>query len=787
MTRRRSKTPSTSRKRLRQAFMLLCVLGLGATAWVVWPFWQLSGQFGSQPTRQPSRLYGTPEVLEPERPLAIKTLVELLDDMGYVAVEPDRFDRRTTVPGSYAVSERQMAIHRRPFPSPRGRVGGDRLLVTFRGGRIASITRDGESLAGVWLDPPLIASYYGDALQERRPMALDELPRHLMLSVLAAEDAGFMEHAGLSVRGILRAAWANVRASAVRQGGSTLTQQLVKNLYLSHERRWSRKAREAVLAVMLEWRYEKTEILQAYVNEIYWGRSGNLDLMGIGAAAHAYFGKHPMQLSLGESAILAGMIQSPATLSPVDHPDAAKARRDVILGRLAQLDWLPLNELEAASREPIRAVEQPLIARRAPYFADYVAGEAKRRFGIEELDDAGLVLHSTLAVRDQAMAEESVSWGVQALEEGWEKGQRNAKPLQVALVSLDPRDAAIRAYVGGRDYRGSQFDRVSTARRQAGSAFKPIVYAAAFEQRIANPATFLEDSPYTVRLAGKTWSPQNSDGQYHGWVSARTALEKSYNVPTARLAAEMGLDAVADMAKRLGIGRDLRALPALALGAMEVTPLELATVYSTLAAGGVRSQPHGLVAVFDRQGQAVAPNEALPAPRRVLPADVSYLLTRVLQGVLDRGTATRARRVDRFDDPVAGKTGTTNDRRDSWFAGYSPDRATLVWVGYDDNARTRLSGARAALPIWTRFAAKVRPPGGTSEFPVPEGVVQAWIDPRTGGLAHDQCGERQLEVFLESFVPSPYCADDGSFRFRHRGEPSDPVSWWRRLIGRDTI
>ena len=594
-------------------------------------------------------------------------------------------------------------------------------------------------------------------------MALDELPRHLMLAVLAAEDAAFMEHSGLSARGILRAAWTNVRASAVRQGGSTLTQQLVKNLYLTHER------------------YDKPEILQAYLNEIYWGRSGNLDLMGVGAAAHAYFGKHPLQLTLGESAILAGMIQSPATLSPVDHPDAAKDRRDVILGRLAQLEWLPIDALEAASREPIDATDRALVARRAPYFADFVADEARRRFGVETLDDAGMVLHSTLSIGDQAKAEEAVAWGVEALEEGWEKGNRTATPLQAALVSLDPRDGAIRAYVGGRDYRRSQFD------RQAGSAFKPVVYAAAFEQRVANPATFLEDSPYTVRLAGKTWSPQNSDGTYHGWVSARTALEKSYNVPTARLAAEMGLDTVADMANRLGIGRELRALPALALGAMEVTPLELATVYNTLAAGGIRSPAHGLVAVFDRQGQPVAPTEARPAPHRVLPAAVSHLLTRVLQGVLDRGTATRARRIDQFDDPVAGKTGTTNDRRDSWFAGYSPDRTTLVWVGYDDNARTRLSGARAALPIWTRFAARVRPPGGYADFPVPDGVVQAWIDPRTGGLAHDECSERRLEVFLESFVPSPYCADDGRFRFRHRGEPRDPVSWWKRLIGRETI
>ena len=336
--------------------------------------------------------------------------------------------------------------------------------------------------------------------------------------------------------------------------------------------------------------------------------------------------------------------------------------------------------------------------------------------------------------------------------------------------------------MGGRGYAQSQFDRVRHARRQAGSAFKPIVYAAAFERRLAHPSTFLEDAPYTVRLADRRWSPKNSDGKYHGWVSVREALEKSYNVPTARLAVYMGLEHVAAMAKRLGVKRNLKPFPALALGAMEVSPLEMATVYATLAAGGVRHEPHGLTAVFDRQNQEV-PGQALAAPEQAVDENVAFLITQILQGVLDRGTAKKIRQ-DGFNDRAAGKTGTTNDRRDSWFAGYSPEHATLVWVGYDNNSQTRLSGARAALPIWARFAMETRPTMGYSDFTPPRGVQSTWIDPRNGRRAHSGCSQRQREYFLRGFMPEIGCADDSRWRQRFGLDPEkrQPDSRFRRWL-----
>ena len=774
--RRKKKTP-WYRRRWLWGCLALALVG---ASWLFLPFWQLSGQFSSTPSRQPSRLYARPEVIEPGRAMDADDLVSKLEEAGY-SRHKDLPATGTFRGGAVDGERATIELRRRRFASPRGPVGGDRLRVRFRQGRIEKVERDGAELAGVWLDPPLITSFYGPDLQERRPVVLEDLPEDLILSVLAAEDASFLEHPGLSLRGIVRAAWTNFRASEVRQGGSTLTQQLAKNLYLTHERRWGRKIQEAVLAVLLEWRYDKRLILQAYLNEIYWGRANRVDVMGVGAAAWAYFSKAPDQLSLSEAALLAGMIQSPGNLSPLSSPEAARARRDIVLGRLAQLRWVEPGRLEAAAAEPI-TVRRGTLRRGAPYFADAMVAEAKRRFGVEKLGDSGYVLCSTLDWRTQLAAETAVREGVAELEKTFHKDSLGE--LQAALVAIDPADGALRAYVGGRDYGRSQFDRVALAERQAGSAFKPIVYAAAFEKRLANPATFLEDEPFAHPSAKGTWRPQNSDGQFHGWVSVRTALEKSYNVPTARLAVDMGLDATVDMARRLGVRRSLRALPALALGAQEVTPLELATVYSTLASQGMRHEPFGLVAVLDRHGKPVA-GSARAEPERALDRGVAYVLTKVLQGVPIRGTAKRLR-LEGFSDPIAGKTGTSNDRRDSWFAGYSPELASLVWVGFDDNRATRLSGTRAGVPIWKRFAQMVRPRGGFSEFSAPDGVVSAQIDPRTGGLAHAACSQRQREYFLRDFVPGPYCADDSSWRQRFDRRPQEekdhPFRRWLRLL-----
>ncbi|HEX2641654.1 MAG TPA: PBP1A family penicillin-binding protein, partial [Thermoanaerobaculia bacterium] len=689
--------PAPLRRRRVWAIGFLLFLAL-IGFFVIRPFWKLTSQFEDLTFRQPSRIYARATRLYPGRPFPVAQLLQEIEDEGY---RP--YDGPPPVPaGRYIRTREGVALHQRGYPTPEGRRGGHFVEISYGGSRIRSLAVEGQPAEEVVLDPPLLASYYGPDLQERRPIPLDEVSEDLVQAVIAAEDDNFFRHSGVSFSGIARAVWVNARGHGVRQGGSTLTQQLVKNLYLTHERTLTRKSQEILLALLLELRYSKREILAAYLNEIYLGGAGKVSLLGVGAASRAYFGKDADQLDLAEAATLAGMIQAPAAYSPLSHPEKARQRRDWVLGRMAKLGSVPQDRIDQALETPLTTFPEPLSRPRASYFADAMAEEAKRRFQIEDLADGGYLLFSTLSWRDQQAAETAVDQGLEKVEAGYQKGYKGTGPLQAALVSVDPEAGGILAYVGGRSYRKSQFDRAGRALRQPGSAFKPIVYSAAFESHKFTPTTLLDDAPLTMRTsAGKPWSPKNDDGQFHGWVTVRRAMERSYNLATARLALQVGLPEIIQLAHDMGISVDMDPFPSVALGAIDATPVELATVYSTLASGGMRTETHGLIAVLDRYGKRVE-GKALAAKRRVLSPQSAYMVTSLLQGVLVRGTAGGAARSIAGD--LAGKTGTTNKRRDSWFAGYSPDRATVVWVGYDDNSSTRLSGARAALPIWTRFA-----------------------------------------------------------------------------------
>ncbi len=740
----------SSRRRL--LWTLGPLAALGALFWLVWPFLQAGGRFAQGSSHQPSRLYGRPVEVRAGGSATAQGLSRELEALGYAKVS-GRAPRRA---GEYRWLNSGIAAHLRAHATATGPSDGGLLEVGLEDGRVTSLRWRGERVQRARLEPPLIAAYYGPERAERRPVAaLDRLPEELVHAVLAAEDATFFKHQGLSIRGIARAAWVNLRGGELLQGGSTVTQQLVKNLFLSHKRTLGRKLREAALALLIDLRYSKQEILQAYLNEIYWGASGSVNLIGVGAASWAYFGKRPEELDLCESALLAGMIQSPGSYSPGRRPERAVERRDWVLGRMLELGWLEENRAAAARAEPLCYDPQRVAPGGARYFADAAAAEAERRFEVWDLADSGYLLFSTVEAAAQREAEKAVEWGLGALERGWEKGHKGDGPLQSALVSLDPRTGAVLAWVGGRDYGESQFDRVSQARRQAGSAFKPVVYAAAFENGTQAPSAFVEDAPLTVALAGRDWTPQNNSGDFRGWVTVRTAVENSLNIPTVRVALDVGLDDIVSLARAMGVRGRLSAVPSLALGAFEVTPLELATVYATVAAGGLRPPVHSLSAIVRPDG-AVLTGQPLPAPARALSAESAYLLTSVLQGVMDRGTGSGARHQG-LHDPLAGKTGTTNDRRDSWFVGYSPDRVSLVWVGYDDNAKSRLSGSRAALPIWTRFTYAVRPERGYPAFEQPRGIVTAVVDPLSGELATGSCPTYLTEVFREGNIPTRVC------------------------------
>ncbi len=765
------------------AGLLAAVLALG---WLMWPFWQFAGRFNELQADQPSRLYARPTLVVAGERLSMSRITDELRGLGYREVGGE-----LTRPGLFQEGRGRLRVHLRSSPTPAGLRPPGLLEIRLSGSRVSGLKWRGEAVPTATLEPQIVATFFDENLEERRPVSLTAIPDHLANAVLAAEDANFFRHPGLSLSGIARAAWVNFRGGEVRQGGSTLTQQLVKNLFLSHERTLGRKIRESFLALIVELRYTKLEILNAYLNEIYWGSSGSANLIGVGSAAWAHFGKRADELGICESALLAAMIRSPGRYSPATSPERARSRRNWVLQRMAELGWLEPQALERHLAEPLGYSPHHVARRRAPYFVDLAKAEARRRFGVTNLERTGYSLLSTLEAEGQKRAEAAVGWGLGALEEGWEKGSRAKEPLQAALVSIDPRTGALLAYVGGRDYGSSQFDRASQARRQAGSAFKALVYAAAFEERVATPSGFVEDAPLTMVLAGREWSPRNSNDRYLGWVTVRSAVEQSLNVPTVRMATAAGLNSVLRLARRAGIDGPLEPLPSLALGAFEVSPVELATVYATFAGAGRRPWVHGLHGVLDRQGRPL-PGAAVPEPRQVLSPQAAFLLTSVLQGVLERGTG-RTARIQGMTDPLAGKTGTTNGRRDSWFAGYSPDRTTLVWVGYDDNSETRLSGARAALPIWSRFTWAVRPPGGYPLFRRPAGVVTAVVDPESGQLATGSCPRVLTEVFREGEIPGDLCRlhgvwrDDlwrGGRRVRDGETERRRWQWLRSIFGR---
>lgn len=650
---------------------------------------------------------------------------------------------------------------------------GPRIRLDIDNDRIVRVSRGDQVVPSLALEPEILTSAADRRGEDYRPVRLADVPMTLLNAVLAAEDHRFFEHGGLDARGLLRAAWANFRAGRVAQGGSTITQQLVKNRLLGARRTYWRKLREAWLAAVIEWRYPKAQILEAYLNEMYLGQRGPLAIRGVGAAARAYFGKEIHQLTLGEAALLAGMVRAPNSYSPALNLERARQRRDVVLARLHDLDRISPADYEAARREPIRARAAPAPGQLAPYFADQVRQEIEQRFGDDLVNGRDTRVFTTLDPALQRFAEGAITRGLERLERNRPRLRRGDphERLQAALIALDPATGQIRALVGGRDYRTSQFDRALHARRQPGSAFKPFVYLAALRPRSGAPtftaASMVDDTPLTLEVNGQPWTPRNYEERYEGRVTVRHALEHSLNAATVRIAETVGLPAVVEAARTVGIVSPLQPVPAMALGAFEVTPVELARAYLPFANQG--RLPTGistLQAVDEGDGTLVPLDVETTA---VLSPAESYLMTSLLQGVIASGTAAAAG----VTGPVAGKTGTTNDGRDAWFVGYTPSLLAVVWVGFDTGEAHGLSGAEAALPIWAEFMRQALAAYPASGFPVPSGVTTAKIDPTNGKLANRYCPAVASEVFLAGTEPPP-CDD-------HGGATDQILDWWRRF------
>jgi penicillin-binding protein 1B len=759
------------RRRLRLlGLAVLAVLAIVTVALVTYSSVALS-RFGRVEARRSTLMYAAPQPLVAGLHVRRVDLAGTLTRLKYTETKTT-----PTAPGQYRRSGRAWEIYLRGADGAGATAQQVRLDV--RDERIARVSRGGNDIGAAALEPEILASADDRPGEEHRPVRLADVPLVFLNAILAAEDHRFFEHRGLDPRGLIRAAWTNMRAGRVMQGGSTITQQLIKNRLLGARRTFWRKVNEAWLATLVEWRYSKEQILEAYLNEIYMGQRSGLAVRGVGAAARVYFRKEIHQLTPAEAALLAGMVRAPNSYSPVVDPDRARARRDVVLARMRELGMLSEADLKAARAEPVRVPPTSTVAQAAPYFTDYVRLELEERWG-DVSENIGARIYTSLDPVLQRFAEGAVIRGLDRLETQWPR-LRRAEPthrLQAALVALDPSTGEIRALVGGRDYQVSQFNRAVLARRQPGSAFKPFVYLAAVRPRGGPPAftaaSIVEDSPISLTVGNNIWTPRNYGDRYEGRVTLRRALELSLNSATVRVAEKVGLPAVIETARALGLDSPLAEVPAIVLGAFETTPLELARAYLPLANGGLRPAGAAAVhAVHDRDGP-IDPGDNGPPVVALTPAE-TYLMTSLLQGVIQSGTATPARALG-VTGPAAGKTGTTNDGRDAWFVGYTPRLLTVVWIGFDGGEAYGLSGAEAALPVWADFVRQANDIMPSPAFDVPGGITFAEIDTTNGLVANRFCPSVARETFLVGTEPAA-CNEHGGF--------TDQITdWWQRLRG----
>ena len=693
-----------------------------------------------------TRVWSAPFTVAAGAPAEAARLLERLDRLGYRRADG------SPAKGEYRWSPPELTVFLRGYRAPfSAQIEG---LYVLRRDDAGWRIKDGLGVdrPEIRLEPELAAQLSGAQKVRRDPVSWEQIPQSLRDAVVAAEDKRFWTHWGIDPRAILRAMWANARGREL-QGASTITQQLSKNLFLSPRRTFARKITEAALAVYLETRMGKKRILTLYLNHIYLGQDGSASVMGMRSAARYYFSKDPQDLTLAESAALAGMIRGPGFYSPFHDPAACRARRDWVLHRMKEDGFIGEAALNAALAQPVNAVRGAAEEERRDnaYYVAEVVRQLVPRYGGDVLYRNGLGIYTAMDPLLQSLAQKTA------------RGARH----QSALVALDPMTGDVLALTGGRDFGQSQFNRATQAARQPGSAFKPFVYAAALKVGLT-PATLLRDKPKTYPGVGRDWSPANYDGVYFGTATARQALAHSLNAATLDLAERVGLKRVMEMARACGITSPLRDDLGLALGASEIGLLELTSAYEPFASGGKRAAPRLVLAVLDAEGGIL---EAPPPESSVvLDPAVAYLTTSLLRGVVQEGTARALPKLG-FSAPAAGKTGTTNDGRDAWFVGYTTSLLAGVWTGADDNRALRLTGAKDALPLWAAFMKEASADRAPGEFVRPEGVISVRICRESGMVARSGCPRKLDEIFISGTEPTRECV-------LHRG---GFMGWFDRL------
>ncbi|MEK7210164.1 MAG: PBP1A family penicillin-binding protein [Candidatus Binatota bacterium] len=668
--------------------------------------------------------------------------------------------------GEFRLLKREglLEIYLHDFVYPLESFKGSPVRISLQGTTITKMENldNGEELFSLELEPELVTGLYDRIWEERRLVNLSEVPPLLVRAILAIEDERFYSHRGIDPVAILRASWANLRSGGIVQGGSTLTQQLMKNFFLGDERTLQRKVKEVLMALVAERKYSKEEILENYLNEIYLGQKGAQGIFGVWEAAQFYFSKELPELTMGETALLAGLIKAPNRYSPYRSTEAASKRRNVVLAKMLEEKLITRSQYEAAVREVMQRRELVKVANDAPFYVDFLKRELAEIYSHEVLTAEGLRIFTSLDLQLQRMAEKALVDGLKRLEESYpflrKRGEEDH--LEGAIVVIQPQTGEIKAMVGGRDYQKSQYNRVFQARRQPGSTFKPFTYLAALMygseegSKKFTPATLVDDSPFTWSYEGQEWTPRNYKEEYFGAVTFRTALEKSLNSATVRIAKDVGINKIRDVAHRLGIESSLPALPSMVLGAVEVSPLELGRAFSTLANTGVRTRPLAVKQVMDQRERVLEKRDI--HVEKVITPQLAFMINHLMKGVMDRGTGYSAR-AQGFGRPAAGKTGTTNDLKDAWFVGYTPELLAVVWVGFDNQSKLGLSGAQAALPIWTEFMKRATAGTPVSDFVAPSGIKMIDIDPVSGYRATPRCPQVIREAFFEGEEPSGSC------------------------------
>ncbi len=706
----------------------------------------------------PRLIYGAPFLLKPDLDIASAHLIERLHQLGYHAVET-----AVRMPGEYRVSAAEIDIYLHEFADLHLRPVPARLVLDQ--GRVTKVLsiQGGDELFPAYLEPQLISGLRGASRQVREWVSYDDLSARFLDVLLAIEDRRFFSHPGIDPIAVGRAVWTNVTRGTVIQGGSTITQQLAKNLFYSPQRTFGRKLKESIAALVLEAKYPKQAILESYANEIYLGQVGSVSIYGVGEAAHRYFGKRVDALSVEETALLVGMIKGPNTYSPLRNPALAKQRRDVVLGRLHEQGLVSDDAWEQAVMTPVRVMPPQDTLADAPFFVDHLLRQVEETTGAPLPD--GVRAYTTLDPVLQRLATQTLERELGKLEAAYPALMGHSNAVQAALVALDPATGGILAMVGSRDYRASQFNRAVQAKRQPGSLFKPLVYLAALEARREltggqpiTAATSIVDEPVTFESGTGVWAPQNYDHRFHGTVSLRTAVEQSLNIPAVKIAQAVGTKRILQMAQNLGIRSPLADNLSIALGTSGVSLLEITSAYGVLAQAGLSVAPTALQSVMTPEGDPAWHHT--PVRRQAVSPQAAYVMTSLLKGVVERGTAAKAKAMG-LRGIVAGKTGTTDGYRDAWFVGYTPDVVVGVWVGFDDEEALHLTGAQAALPMWVEFVRRILP-ATSRDFVMPPAVVTRDIDPQSTQLATSKCPQRSMEVFIEGTEPSVYCELHGS-------------------------